>query len=187
MKYWIIHTTQTITKDLFPKNVPQPYLEKLSTIYQNINQIPFIDSPFNEFNFHANPTYNFPTPFKTMYLEVSKNVDWFETFEATGTSGITTLDRLMVTFAFNKSLFISFPNSKIYVLESEKDFINITGLLSQFAAVEGVLNADVPIQVEGEDDYYKGEPYFISGNHGISGWAELCDIFYIDDMFIFSS
>lgn len=171
---------------IIPQDRIDPYLQKLSAIYENPNNIPFIDSLFNEFNFHVNPSenYNYYTPYRSMYLEVDKSADWYNNFRNTGISNVQELDSLINYYQFDIDPFFGYGGTFIFELESQFDVINIRGIKDEFEAIEGVVFAE-PIDEPSEYDYYTGIYYYISTDYG-GGSAELCDITVNGNVFTFT-
>lgn len=165
-----------------PEERLTPYLEKLSAVYQNPNNIAFIDSLFNQFDFHANSTYAYFTPIKSLFLKIDSSVEWYSEFTQTGVSNIPALDNLMDTYQFEISPF--YANN--FLLKSNLETINITGILEEFEDIEGIESAypnDEPLN----EEVYTGESYMIEGEEvGITDYAELCDISLQDGVFNFT-
>lgn len=144
-----------------------PYLEKLSAIYNNPQNLPEIDSLFNEFQFRVNPIYSYsePVSYKTMIFSVNTDVSWVQTLKDTGVSGVTDLDNLINQYQFSIANFIDLNSSgtTAFLLDTSYDFLNIRALTDDFEAISNInyAEADVGFASDPIGINYTGIPYNI--------------------------
>ena len=161
-----------------------PYLEKLSAIYENPSSHPAIDSLFNEFQIHANVFYS-PTVayYNRMEFVVEHAMPWVEDFRNTGISGVMALDNLMTDYEFFIDSFIVLNSAGFtgFYIETTLDFLNVTALVDDFAAIPGLHY--VQPNIRAEDGFnYTGIPYELL----LHEFVEACNIEIDGDIFTFS-
>ncbi len=162
-----------------------PHLEKFSAIYNNPQNIPEIDSLFNEFQFRVNPVYGQTTPqeYKNITFSVSTSVSWVQTFKDTGVSGDTDLDNLMNQYQLSILYFNDLMSSGVtqFYLETSNNYLNMKALEDDFEAVPNIDLAEAfpigdPVGIN-----YSGVPYNITSYDFFGNpqyhLAEVCDIY----------
>lgn len=126
---------------VIPTSRYQPYLDGLSVIYSNTNNLQVADSMFVEFQIHVNPEYNYEisTPYKLLKIKVPNSTSWLNNFLTTGISGESNLDGLMSTYNFsiNSSIQLNSCNCTWIELESST-ILNVNALTDDFTAISGI-------------------------------------------------
>ncbi|MEM6721477.1 MAG: T9SS type A sorting domain-containing protein [Bacteroidota bacterium] len=141
------------------------YLEKLSAMYANPQNIVDVDSIFNEFDFHVSQLY---LAYNKMSFKVPTTVSWVQTLKDTGQSGVTALDAFLSQYQFSVSNF--FDGSSGTTSEGLTRFELTTAyeFLNTYALVDDLQNASTDI-ASVEDDLvdlglwcnYTGIPYTV--------------------------
>ena len=172
-----------------PEARVNPYLEQLSAIYNNPQNLPEIDSLFNEFQFRVNPVYSYTdyTEYKSLAFSVNTSVSWVQTFKDTGISGVTDLDNLMSQYQLTISDFwvLNSSGTTIFFLTTGFDFLNIRALIDDFEIIPNVNYAEPyntyanPLGINYAGVAYNITSYDFFGNPQYH-LAEVCDI-YIND------
>ncbi|MEM6685145.1 MAG: T9SS type A sorting domain-containing protein [Bacteroidota bacterium] len=168
-----------------------PYLEKLSAIYNNPQNLPEVDSLFNEFQFRVNHVYGYlePVVYKSLVFRASTSLPWIQTFKDTGVSGVADLDNLINQYQLSISNFLDLSSSgnTLFYLTTSYDFLNIRAILDDFEAVPDVDYAE-PLVGDNVDPIginYTGVAYNIVINPlpGVqeSFGAAVCDIKIINN------
>ncbi|WP_046755948.1 T9SS type A sorting domain-containing protein [Kordia jejudonensis] len=123
------------------------HLEKLSAMYANPQNSIEIDSLFNEFQFHVNPS---DVQYKKMRFRVNTSVSWVQTLKDTGTSGITDLDNFLSQYQFSVSNFndSSSTGKTFFELTTAYDFLNM------YALLDDLQNASAAIEIINGNGYY---------------------------------
>ena len=149
---------------IIPEARYTPYLEKLSAIYENPNNISEIDSLFNEFEIKANAYYTADDYIftKEMSLYIDPSIAWIDDFINTGVSGIASLDNLMSNYNFTiyNHIDANFCNCKWVTIRSTEIF-NTLALENNFIAISGINDAFAELFMDGLSNY-TGIPYYVS-------------------------
>lgn len=158
-----------------PESRYQSYLEGLSTIYSNPDNLIVADSMFVAFEIHANPEYNIRTPYNTIQFSVNTSTDWVSTLKNSGISGNSDLDSFMATYNFSVQSYIDLTGAGVtYFQLSTPDILNITALEDDLTSISGIINAEGEVAIE-ERLNYTGIDYTVEGTWG-SDSAETADI-----------
>ncbi|MFK7748274.1 MAG: T9SS type A sorting domain-containing protein [Kordia sp.] len=139
------------------------YLEKLSAIYSNPQNLADIDSLFTEFQFHVNAVN---LPYKKMEFRVQTSVSWVQTLKDTGQSGVTELDNFLSQYQFTVTDFFDFTfgnsaGTTKFELTTAHNFINTYALFDDLqnssSAIEDVFEvSDYSVWCN-----YTGIPYTV--------------------------
>ncbi|EDP97092.1 T9SS type A sorting domain-containing protein [Kordia algicida OT-1] len=110
------------------------YLEKLSGIYENLNNEPEIDSLFNEFQFHVN---KFLIRYKRIQFRVDTNVSWVQNLKDTGMTNVTTIDNFLNQYQFSVQQFTDITSGThagktSFVLNTAFDALNVKAIEDDF-------------------------------------------------------
>lgn len=171
--------------DHFNPYIPEarftPYLEKLSAIYNNPNNIPEIDAFFNDFQIHVNQEYNYPIELKTIAFSVDTNVSWVEDFKITGISGIPTLDQLISDYQFSFDNFLDLNGVTIFFIKTEIEFLNLNAIIADFEVIQDFNYAVIYYDIFELRFNYTGIPYQINGEN-----VAVADIIIDNDIFTFN-
>lgn len=173
--------------DHFNPYIPEarftPYLEKLSAIYENPNNVPQIAALFDDFQIHINQEYNFPIELKTIAFSVDTNVSWVEDFKNTGVSGVSELDQLISTYQFNLDNFWEFGSCSctIFFLKTDFEFLNLNAIIGDFNDISDLNYAEIFMDNIDLRPNYTGIPYQINNEP-----VMVADIILTDDIFTFS-
>jgi hypothetical protein len=152
----------------------EPYLEKLSAIHANPDNNPRIDSLFNEFQFHVNPSINQRTEYKRLYFSVNTAVPWVQNLKNSNISGYEDLDVLFTTYQFIVEDFYDFNGNTFFLMITNFNYLNIQALLDDLVALDDIDDAFLG-ETGGFGLNYTGVPYVIQTDFG-SDYAEACDI-----------
>jgi hypothetical protein len=154
---------------LIPPARLTPYLEKLSAIYENPNNVPIIDLIFGDYSIGANPEYIIRTPYKQMYLEVDTSAPWLDDFINTGISGNAELDNLVSTYGFYLESYLITGVARLN-LGTDMDAFNMIALEDDFLTVDFVMVSLAEVSIIDRLNY-DGIPLNINNEN-----VEACDI-----------
>ncbi|WP_431133638.1 T9SS type A sorting domain-containing protein [Psychroserpens mesophilus] len=173
-----------------PDSRVEPYLEKLSAIYENPINSPIIDEIFNDFEIHVNQEYNYSIDYKRIVLVVSTSLPWLDSLLNTGISGIDELDNLISTYQLSLvdyNQLNSCSCTHLY-LETNFDFLNMYALIDDFENIDDIDYAEVFLSNLSLRFNYTGIPYILYDDWD-PNWSEnveVCDIFINEeDEFVF--
>ncbi len=125
-------------------------LEKLSAIYANPQNSIEIDSLFNEFQFHVNPS---DVQYKKMRFRVNTNISWVQNLKDNGTSGITNLDNFLTQYQFSVTNF----NDSTAGSNAGKTFFELTtayDFLNMYALLDDIQNTSADIEIINGNGYF---------------------------------
>jgi hypothetical protein len=160
-----------------------PYLEKLSAIYENPNNVPQITALFDDFQIHVNQEYNFPIEFETIAFSVDTNVSWVEDFKNTGISGVAALDQLISTYQFSLDNFWEFGSCSctIFFIKTDIEFLNLNAIIGDFNDISVLNYAEIYMDDIDLRFNYTGIPYSINNEP-----VTVADIIISDDIYTFT-
>jgi len=169
----------------------QPYLEKLSAIYENSINSLVIDEIFNDFNIHVNEQYLYHASYKTIVLRVSTSLPWLNDFITTGISGVSELDNLLSMYQLTLSNYNQLNSCACthLHLETNFDFLNMHALINDFESINDIDFAEATYPNLSYRFNYTGIPYSIYDSWDPDYYenVEACDIFINENNeFVFS-
>lgn len=170
---------------ILPASRYQPYLEGLSTIYANPNNLAVVDSMFVLFGIHANPKYANPiTPYNTIGFQVPSTTSWIQDFKETGISGDVALDNLMSTYNFTVESWNDFNScSCTWFIVTTNDFINPKALEDDFENISAIDEAEA--YIDDPTFNYTGITYIVNGQWG-SDFAAVANISVNNNIYSFT-